>query len=157
MKYVRLTNEQFETLHKEFTLFLATQSIDKKQWDTIKKENSKLTDELSDVYSDMVWDHSLEKITYLENQSDHHLFLLKYDSAQIDLILIRLEEDCRYLIDKKYKNWLAKHLSDPRVLIFELSKTFEEGLKKEKYNLINKGAVVSDGKTFEYLKSFLSK
>ena len=60
-------------------------------------------------------------------------------------------------MDKKYKNWLAKHLSDPRVSIFELSKTFEEGLKKEKYNLINKGAVVSDGKTFEYLKSFLSK
>ena len=157
MKYVRLTNEQFETLHKEFTLFLATQSIDKKQWDTIKKENSKLTDELSDVYSDMVWGHSLEKITYLENQSDHHLFLLKYDGAQIDLILIRLEEDCRNLMDKKFKNWLAKHLSDPRVSIFESSKTFEEGLKKEKYNLINKGAVVSDGKTFEYLKSFLSK
>ena len=102
---------------------VTTQSTDKKQWDTIKKENSKLTDELSDVYSDMVWDYSLEKITYLENQSDHHFFLLKYDGAQNDLILIRLEE----------------------------------GLKKEKYNLINKGAVVSDGKTFEYLKSFLSK
>ena len=119
MKYVRLTNEQFETLHEEFTLFLATQSTDKKQWDTIKKENSKLTDELSDVYSDMVLDHFLEKITYLENQSDHHLFLLKYDGAQIDLILIRLEEDCRNLMDKKFKNWLAKHLSDPRVSIFE--------------------------------------
>ena len=47
-----------------------------------------------------------------QNQSDQHLFLLKYDGAQIDLILIRLEEDCRYLMDKKYKNWLAKHLSD---------------------------------------------
>ena len=51
---------------KSLPLFLATQSTDKKQWDTIKKENSKLTDELSDVYSDMVWDHSLEKITYLK-------------------------------------------------------------------------------------------
>ena len=157
MKYVRLTKEQFETLHKEFILFLATQSIDKNQWDTIKEENSKLTDELLDVYSDMVWDHSLEKITYLENRSDHHLFLLKCDGTQIDLILIKLEEDCPSLMDKKYKNWLAKHLSDPRVSIFESSKTFEEGLKKEKYNLINKGAVVSDGKTFECLKSFLSK
>ena len=92
-----------------------------------------------------------------QNQSDQHLFLLKYDGAQIDLILFRLEEDCRYLMDKKYKNWLAIRLSDHKVSIFDLSKTFEEGSKKEKYNLINKGAVFSGGKTFEYLKSFLSK
>ena len=157
MKYVRLTKEQFESLHEEFALFLATQSIDKTQWNSIKIENPQLTDELLDVFSDMVWDQSLEKINYLENKSDHHLFLLKYDGAQIDLILIRLEEDCRYLMDKKYKNWLAKHLSDPRVSIFESSKSTDKGLKTEKFNLMNEGAVVSDGKTFEDLKSFLSK
>ena len=157
MKYVRLSREQFESLHEEFSLFLATQSIDKKQWDIIKKENPKLTDELLDVYSDMIWDHSLEKITYLENKSDYHLFLFKCEAAQINLILIRLEDDCPSLMDKNYKNWLAEHLSDPRVSIFESSKTFEVGLKTEKFNLINKGAVVSDGKTFEDLKSFLSK
>ena len=38
MKYTRLTKEQFEELHPEFVNFLATQSIDKGEWDKIKAE-----------------------------------------------------------------------------------------------------------------------
>ena len=74
MKYTRLSKEQFESLQKEFALFLASQSIDKIRWDQIKAKNYRLTEELLDLFSDLVWDQSLEKITYLENRSDHHYF-----------------------------------------------------------------------------------
>jgi hypothetical protein len=157
MKYSRLSREQFESLHQEFSLFLAAQSIDKTQWNQIKSDNLSLTDELMDLFSDMVWDQSLDKITYLENRSDYHLFLFKCENARIDLILIRVEKDCPSLMDKDYKQWLAKNLSDPRVDIFESSRTFQETLKEEKFKLMNQGAKVSDGETFEDLKSFLSK
>jgi hypothetical protein len=157
MKYSRLSREQFESLHQEFALFLAAQSIDKTQWNQIKSDNLTLTDELMDFFSDMVWDQSLDKITYLENRSDYHLFLFKCENARIDLILIRVEKDCPSLMDKDYKQWLAKNLSDPRVDIFESSRTFQETLKEEKFKLMNQGAKVSDGETFEDLKSFLSK
>ena len=157
MKYSRLSREQFESLHQEFALFLAAQSIDKTQWNQIKSDTLTLTDELMDFFSDMVWDQSLDKITYLENRSDYHLFLFKCENARIDLILIRVEKDCPSLMDKDYKQWLAKNLSDPRVDIFESSRTFQETLKEEKFKLMNQGAKVSDGETFEDLKSFLSK
>jgi hypothetical protein len=157
MKYSRLSREQFESLHQEFALFLAAQSIDKTQWNQIKSDNLSLTDELMDLFSDMVWDQSLDKITYLENRSDYHLFLFKCENARIDLILIRVEKDCPSLMDKDYKQWLAKNLSDSRVDIFESSRTFQETLKEEKFKLMNQGAKVSDGETFEDLKSFLSK
>ena len=157
MKYSRLSREQFESLHQEFALFLAAQSIDKTQWNQIKSDNLSLTDELMDLFSDMVWDQSLDKITYLENTSDYHLFLFKCENARIDLILIRVEKDCPSLMDKDYKQWLAKNLSDSRVDIFESSRTFKETLKEEKFKLMNQGAKVSDGETFEDLKSFLSK
>lgn len=157
MKYSRLSREQFESLHQEFSLFLAAQSIDKTQWNQIKSDNLSLTDELMDLFSDMVWDQSLDKITYLENRSDYHLFLFKCENARIDLILIRVEKDCPSLMDKDYKQWLAKNLPDPRVDIFESSRTFQETLKEEKFKLMNQGAKVSDGETFEDLKSFLSK
>ena len=42
MKYRQLTKEQFESLHAEFSQFLASQSIDVKEWTQIKKE--KLSD-----------------------------------------------------------------------------------------------------------------
>ena len=157
MKYSRLSREQFESLHQEFALFLAAQSIDKTQWNQIKSDNLTLTDELMDFFSDMVWDQSLDKITYLENRSDYHLFLFKCENARIDLILIRVEKDCPSLMDKDYKEWLAKNLSNPSVEIFESSRTFQETLKEEKFKLMNQGAKVSDGETFEDLKSFLSK
>ena len=157
MKYSRLSREQFESLHQEFALFLAAQSIDKTQWNQIKSDNLSLTDELMDLFSDMVWDHSLDKITYLENRSDYHLFLFKCENARIDLILIRVEKDCPSLMDKDYKEWLANNLSNPSVEIFESSRTFQETLKEEKFKLINQGAKISDGKTYEDLKSFLSK
>ena len=157
MKYSRLSREQFESLNQEFALFLAAQSIDKTQWNQIKSDNLSLTDELMDLFSDMVWDQSLDKITYLENRSDYHLFLFKCENARIDLILFRVEKDCPSLMDKDYKQWLAKNLSDPRVVIFESSRTFQETLKEEKFKLMNQGAKVSDGETFEDLKSFLSK
>lgn len=157
MKYSRLSREQFESLHQEFALFLAAQSIDKTQWNQIKSDNLSLMDELMDLFSDMVWDQSLDKITYLENRSDYHLFLFKCENARIDLILIRVEKDCPSLMDKDYKQWLAKNLSDPRVDIFESSRTFQETLKEEKFKLMNQGAKVSDSETFEDLKSFLSK
>ena len=136
---------------------MAAQSIDKTQWNQIKSDNLSLTDELMDLFSDMVWDQSLDKITYLENRSDYHLFLFKCENARIDLILIRVEKDCPSLMDKDYKQWLAKNLSDSRVDIFESSRTFQETLKEEKFKLMNQGAKVSDGETFEDLKSFLSK
>ena len=38
MKYRLLTKEQFESLHQEFAIFLASQSIDVKEWDEIKTQ-----------------------------------------------------------------------------------------------------------------------
>ena len=157
MKYARLSKEQFERLNEKFALFLAAQSIDKIQWDQIKFQNPSLTEELLDLFSDMVWDQSLDKIIYLENRSDHHLFLFKCLDKRIDLILIRLESNCPSLRKKEYKRWLAEHLTDPQVSIFESSRTFNEDFKKEKFRLIEQGALVIDGTTFEDLKNFLLK
>jgi hypothetical protein len=157
MKYARLSKEQFESLHEEFALFLATQSIDKKQWDQIKTENLTLTDELVDLFSNVVWDQSLDKITYLENRSDHHLFLFKCLDKRIDLILIQLESNCPSLSEKDYKRWLGEHLTDPQVSIFESNRIFNEDFKKEKFKLMEQGALVTDGATFEDLKKFLLK
>lgn len=38
MKYRQLTKEQFESLYNEFTQFLASQRIDKNEWEQIKSE-----------------------------------------------------------------------------------------------------------------------
>ena len=69
MKYARLTKQQFEELHQEFINFLATQSIAANEWETIKKTKPQIVEEELDVFSDLVWEGVLGKVTYLENIS----------------------------------------------------------------------------------------
>jgi hypothetical protein len=49
MKYTRLTKEQFEELTQEFST-LATQTIDKAEWDTIKAEKPEVAEQELDVF-----------------------------------------------------------------------------------------------------------
>jgi hypothetical protein len=69
MKYKRLTKEQFETLPTEFANFLATQSIDKAEWDKIKAEKPEVAEQELDVFSDLVWEGVLKNTNYLEHFS----------------------------------------------------------------------------------------
>jgi len=50
MKYARLTKEQFEELHPEFINFLASQSIDKAEWDLIKVNKPQVAEQELDVF-----------------------------------------------------------------------------------------------------------
>ena len=67
MKYRQLTKEQFESLHEEFATFLATQSIDVKEWNQIKNEKPNVAEDEMNVFSDVVWDEVLTKTQYLEH------------------------------------------------------------------------------------------
>ena len=53
MKYTRLTKEQFDELHPEFINFLATQSIDKAEWDKLKTEKPDVAEQELDIFSDL--------------------------------------------------------------------------------------------------------
>ena len=69
MKYTRLTKEQLEELHPEFTNFLATQSVDKAEWDKIKETNPEVAEQEIDVFSDLIWEGVLTNAKYLEHYS----------------------------------------------------------------------------------------
>jgi hypothetical protein len=55
VKYHRLTHEQFEELHHEFVVFLASQGLDHAKWKEIKKNDSERVVSLLDLFSDGGW------------------------------------------------------------------------------------------------------
>ena len=77
MKYRQLTKEQFEDLHIEFANFLASQSIDKKEWEELKKNKPNVADDEMNIFSDVVWDDVLNRIEYLEHFSEQSINLFK--------------------------------------------------------------------------------
>jgi hypothetical protein len=75
MKYTRLTKEQFQELHPEFINFLATQSIDKAEWDKLKLEKPEVAEQELDVFSDLVWEGVLSRAVFMEHFSNNQNFL----------------------------------------------------------------------------------
>ena len=89
MKYKRLTKEQFEALQKEFANFLATQSIDKGEWDKIKAEKPEVAEQELDVFSDLIWEGVLTNANYLEHFSKNHIFLFHCQEKFIQSIVMK--------------------------------------------------------------------
>ena len=77
MKYARLTKEQLEELHPEFITFLATQSIDKIEWDDIKKNRPNVAEQEIDIFSDMIWEKALTNVSHIDHFSKNYIFLFK--------------------------------------------------------------------------------
>ncbi len=105
----------------------------------------------------MVWDRTLEKVEYLENVSENHLFLFKRQKKSIDLILIKSEENAPSLVAVGAWQWLIENLKHTSVSFFQSSKAFNGDFKVVMFGLIKNGASIAKADRFEQIKSFLSK
>ena len=126
MKYTRLTKEQFEELHQEFTTFLATQSIDKAEWDTIKKEKPEVAEQELDVFSDLIWEGVLTKAQFLEHFSKNHIFLFQcFDTEVKSIVLKSLVPEVDFLT-KEGLQWLSDNMFTETIETKVRKKVFTE-------------------------------
>jgi len=151
MKYRQLTTEQFQELHQEFSKFLATQQIDKKEWEQLKKEKSKIVEEELAIFSDLVWEDVLTKTNYVEHISEHHLNVFKCYSKEIVRIYVKWNSTSKSFLNKEDFNWFLKNPLDNSFEYFKATKKYSENRNKEIFNLIEKGGQISNGKLFDNL------
>lgn len=156
MKYQRLTKEQFEALHQEFATFLASHSIDKKQWDALKQSQDENVDALLDQFSDLVWEDVLSKNIYIEHQSPNHLFLFEGLEEHMNLIAIKVDVRDKDIHTPEGWQWLLKHLKDVSVTVYRSAKPYAKERPLELFGIIEKGGQLSAGDRFKTISSFLS-
>ena len=110
MKYARLTKEQFEELHPEFVNFLATQTIDKAEWDNLKANKPEVAEQELDVFSDLIWEGVLTRAEYLEHFSKNHIFLFHcFDEKIKSIVLKSLVTEIDFLT-KEGLQWLSDNM-----------------------------------------------
>lgn len=155
MKYTRLTKEQFEELHQEFINFLATQSITADEWSDIKTNKPDVAEQELDVFSDLVWEGVLGKVTYLEHISPQqiHLFHLKEDIMQ--LIAIKLKNDDVDLTTPDGFEWFRNNLLSDDVEFLTANKSYSDDKPLDKFKLIQQGAVITRGDLFRYFEKLV--
>lgn len=155
MKYSRLTKEQFEELHQEFSTFLATQTIDKVEWDQLKIEKPEVAEQELDVFSDLVWEGVLSRAEYLEHFSKNHIFLFQcFDNYIQSIVLKSLVPETDFLT-KEGLQWLSDNMFTETIEIKTGKKVFTEERNSSIFQLIQQGAILSEGQLFKQIISII--
>ena len=157
MKYKRLTKEQFESLHHEFANFLATQSIDKKEWDAIKSNTPEIAEQELDVFSDLIWESVLTNAQFLEHFSKNHIFLFHCQEKFIQSIVIKSLVAEVDFMNKEGLQWLSDNLFTETVELHIGKKEYDGNRNEAIFNLITEGAILSDGQLYIQINGIIQK
>ncbi len=157
MKYKRLTKEQFEELHQEFSNFLASQSIDKNQWDVIKLNNPKVAEQELDVFSDLIWEKVLTNAQYLEHFSKNHVFLFHCKENIMQTLVIKSLNSTIDFLTNDGLQWLSDNLFTDNVDIFTGEKQYDANRNTAIFNLILEGAILSDGNIYLQISNIMNQ
>ena len=154
MKYTRLTKERFEELHQEFINFLSTQTITSDEWKTIKENTPEVAEQELDVFSDLVWEGVLSKVTYLEHISPQQMHLFHLNKDEMHVLALKLKNEID-LTTKEGFNWLRENLLDDAVEFLQAKKEYSKDRHLDKFKLIQQGAVITKGELFKYFNKLV--
>ena len=157
MKYARLTKEQLEELNEEFANFLASQQIDKNEWDQLKIDKPEIAEQELDVFSDLVWEGVLKTAHYIEHFSKNHLFLFHFNETEIDTIVLNTNNSSVDFLQKEGLQWLSDHILSDEVEIRFGDKTFGTDRNAELFEIIQQGGILSQGELYQQVKTIINK
>ena len=157
MKYARLTKEQFDELEEEFINFLATQSITAEEWRSLKAEKPEVAEEELDIFSDLVWEGVLSKVNYLENISEQHMHLFHCAEKEMNLISVKILNPDIDLGTKEGFGWFRKNWQSDFVEYLTASKAYSEDRNLDKFELIQKGAVITKGALYQWFDEVIGE
>lgn len=157
MKYKRLTKEQFEELHQEFSNFLATQSIDKAEWDSIKANKPEVAEQELDVFSDLIWESVLSNAQFLEHFSKNHIFLFRCQELFIESIVLKSTFSEIDFMAKEGLQWLSENMFTDLVEIHIGKKEYKKERNVALFDLITQGAILSDGQLYTQISTIIEQ
>jgi len=155
LKYTRLTKQQLEELHQEFINFLATQSITSQEWTTLKQEKPHVAEEEIDVFSDLVWEGVLSKVSYLENISTRQMHLFHLTEKEMKLVSIKVMNPEVDLQTTLGFTWFKKNWQSDFVEYLTASKAYTEDKNLDKFKLIQQGAVITQGELHQWFDKII--
>ena len=155
MKYTRLTKEQLEELHPEFITFLATQTIDKKEWDDLKTNKPEIALQEIDVFSDLIWDKAITNVRFIDHFSKNHIFLFKCHDELLESLIIQTSNEEIDFFTTEGLEWLGNNLFSDVVTIQTGKKEVAENRNEEVFKIIQNGGIISKGELYIKLTALI--
>lgn len=149
-RFRMLTQEELNELQPEFVKFLIVNGIDADSWQKMQKEKAEDASEMVGIFSDMVIENMLKSTRYLTLVSPQYLAAYHCLAEEIVMVGIRANDEGIDLSRSDYPSQLAK--TDLSSLdIHYASKKLNTNREDEMYDLVGKGAVMSDGTDYKNL------
>lgn len=155
MKYTRLTKEQLEELHPEFINFLATQTIDKKEWDDLKMNKPDIALQEIDVFSDLIWDKAITNVRFIDHFSKNHIFLFKCHDTLLESLIVQTSNEDIDFFTTEGLEWLGNNLFTDVVTIQKGKKEVAENRNEEVFKIIQNGGIISKGELYIKLTALI--
>ncbi|NHM02630.1 DUF6495 family protein [Flavobacterium difficile] len=155
MKYTRLTKEQLEELHPEFSNFLAAQTIDKKEWDDLKINKPEIALQEIDVFSDLIWEKAITNVRFIDHFSKNHIFLFKCHDELLESLIIQTSNEAIDFFTTEGLEWLGNNLFSNFVVIQTGKKVVSENRNEEVFKIIQNGGIISKGELYSKLMALI--
>lgn len=152
MKYRLLTWEELQELEKEFIEFLAANGIDGPQWKEIKEQTPEKIDRFVELFSDVIFEASMRKVQYLELRSKHHLIC--FQCLENELVAVGMRDPFeREEVDFTDPDFTKKSEQNPpqHLEVYTDTKKYGKQREIELFELVMKGALITDNKLFNSL------
>lgn len=155
MKYRRLTSEELEELEQDFIRFLASNSITGEDWISMKKNSPDKSNELIDLFSDLIFERTLKKVEHLEFKTPNDIKL--FHCMEDKIVMIGLFIEGHSGIDFTQPTAPDKMLeqlrnSNAQLKLYQAEKQFSGQREMELFEMMENGCLISKGELFYTLE-----
>lgn len=155
MKYKRLSAEELQALESDFINFLASAQITAGDWEKMKKNELDKANELIEVFSDVVYDKVLQKISFLEFRDSKTLNVFHFTDDKVVLHGIRVKENSPLDLTAEgiMEQWSASSLNS--VTLVSSEKPYVTDKQTEVFELLQSGCFITNDHLFKIIGELL--
>ena len=155
MKYRRLNLDELKSLERDCINFLAANSVTGEDWEKLKNEEQDKAERLIEIFSDMVFDKTLEKIEYLEQKSAKEIRTYHCQADRLIMIglLIEGESTLDFRQNIPPQQMIQQlTLSGAQLKLFRGEKAYAKDRQQVLFQLMEQGALITkDGHLYKVL------
>ena len=156
MKYRRLSKAELTELKTEFVQFLAANTVTGADWEKIKAESPERMEGLIDLFSDLVYEQTLDKLQYLEHRTQTELRCFHCLPDKI-VMLGLVAKDCPNFNFQDHlpsSEMMSKIKEEGgSIQFFSAEKEYKQDRKAELFKMLENGCLISKGQLYQTLKS----
>ena len=108
-----------------------------------------------DIFSDLIWEGVLNKVSYLENISAQHMHLFEALEKEIKLISVKVLNPDIDLNTAVGFAWFKKNYQGDFVEYLSAAKAYKDPRNSELFDLIKQGASITKGDLYQWFDNLI--